>query len=105
MNTMQLQEGIRDINLNYLMLAQQMIKEDKPAAIFRLGLSQDLVDVIGGLTPPQIIKMAMSNMMLCRFRFDENLLLNMVADYSKDRLMSQAHAAILMSAQPVEELA
>ena len=105
MNTMQLQEGIRDINLNYLMLAQQMIKEDKPAAIFRLGLSQDLVDVIGGLTPPQVIKMAMSNMMLCRFRFDENLLLNMVTDYSKDRLMSQAHAAILMSAQPVEELA
>jgi len=105
MNTMQLQEGIRDINLNYLMLAQQMIKQDKPAAIFRLGLSQDLVDVIGGLTPPQVIKMAMSNMMLCRFRFDENLLLNMVTDYSKDRLMSQAHAAILMSAQPVEELA
>ncbi len=105
MNTMQLQEGIRDINLSYLMLAQQMIKEDKPAAIFRLGLSQDLVDVIGGLTPPQVIKMAMSNMMLCRFRFDENLLLNMVTDYSKDRLMSQAHAAILMSAQPVEELA
>jgi hypothetical protein len=31
MNTMQLQEGIRDINLNYLMLAQQMIKENKAA--------------------------------------------------------------------------
>ena len=105
MNTMQLQEGIRDINLTYLMLAQQMIRKDKPAAIFRLGIGQDLVDVIAGLTPAQIIKMAASNMLLCRFRFDENLLLNMVTDYSKDRLMSQAHAAILMSAQPVEELA
>jgi hypothetical protein len=29
----------------------------------------------------------------------------MVTDYNKDRLMSKAHAAILMSAQPVEELA
>lgn len=105
MNTMQLQEGIRDINLTYLMLAQQMIKADKPAAIFRLGLSRDMVDMLASLVPAQVIKMAASNMLLCRFRFDENLLLNMVTDYSKDRMMSQAHAAILMSAQPVEELA
>jgi len=105
MNTMQLQEGIRDINLTYLMLAQQMIKKDKPAAIFRLGISQELVDVVGNLTPAQIIKMAASNMLLCRFRFDENLLLNLLTDFNKDRLMSQAHAAILMSAQPVAELA
>lgn len=104
MNTMQLQEGIRDINLTYLMLAQQMIKSDKATAVFRLGLSQDLTDVISNLTPPQIIKMAAANMLLCRFRFDENLLLNLVNDYSKDRMMSQAHAAILMSAQPVEEM-
>ena len=105
MNITQLQEGIRDINLTYLMLAQQMIEADKAAAIFRLGIGQDLVELIGQLTPPQIIKMAASNMLLCRFRFDEKLLLNMVTDYSKDRMMSQAHAAILMSAQAVEELA
>lgn len=105
MNTMQLQEGIRDINLTYLMLAQQMIKKDKPAAIFRLGISQDLVDMLANLTPAQIIKMAASNILLCCFRFDENLLLNMVTDYSKDRMMSQTHAAIMMSAQPVEALA
>ncbi len=105
MNTMQLQEGIRDINLTYLMLAQQMIKEDKPAAIYRLGISQDLVDMLAELSPAQVIKMATSNMLLCRFRFDENLLLNMVTDYNKDRLMSHAHAAILMSTQPVEALA
>lgn len=105
MNTTQLQEGIRDINLSYLMLAQQMIKQDRAAAIFRLGISQDMVDLLVNLTPAQIIKMAVSNMLLCRFRFDEQLMLNMVTDYSKDKLMSQAHTAILMSAQAVEELA
>jgi len=105
MNTMQLQEGIRDINLNYLMLAQQMVKEDKSAAVYRLGLSQDLVELIGGLTPAQIIKMSSSNMLLCGFRFDENILLNMVTDYSKSRLMAQTHAAILMTNQPVAEMA
>ncbi|MDH4233940.1 MAG: flagellar transcriptional regulator FlhD, partial [Gallionella sp.] len=71
-------------------------------AIFRLGISQDNVDVTGNLTPPQLIKMASSNMLLCRLRFDENLLLNMVTDYNKDRMMPKAHAAILMSVQPVE---
>jgi len=105
MNTMQLQEGIRDINLNYLMLAQQMINENKAEAIFRLGISKDLVEMLSDLSPAQVIKMAASNMLLCRFRFNEELLLNMVTDYNKDRLMSKAHAAILMSAQPVEELA
>lgn len=105
MNTAQVQEGIRDINLAYLMLAQQMIKQDKAAAIFKLGISQDMADIIGDLTPPQVIKMAASNMLLCRFRFDENLLLNMVTDYTNDRLMSDAHATILMSDQPVEEVA
>jgi len=105
MNTMQLQEGIRELNLTYLMLAQQMIKEDRAAAIFRLGISQDLVDIITDLSPAQVVKMASANMLLCRFRFDENLLLNMVTGYNKDRMMSQAHAAILMSNQPVEELA
>ncbi|MFM2407319.1 MAG: flagellar transcriptional regulator FlhD [Pseudomonadota bacterium] len=105
MNTMQLQDGIRDINLNYLMLAQQMIKENKAAAIFRLGIGQDLIEMLSNLSPAQVIKMASSNMLLCRFRFDEQLLLNMVTDYNKDRLMSKAHAAILMSAQAVEELA
>ena len=102
MSTIELQEGIRDINLNYMMLAQQMIHENKAEAIYRLGISQDLVEMLSGLSAAQVIKMATSNMLLCRFRFNEELLLNMVTDYNKDRLMSKAHAAILMSAQPVE---
>ena len=40
MTTTQLHEGIRDINLSYLMLAQQMVRADKSAAVYRLGLSQ-----------------------------------------------------------------
>lgn len=104
MNKIELQEGIRDINLSYLLLAQQMIHDNKAEAIYRLGISQDLVDMLSGLSTAQVIKMAASNMLLCRFRFNEELLLNMVTDYNKDRLMSKAHAAILMSAQPVETI-
>lgn len=101
----QINEGIREANLSYMLLAQQMIQDDKVSAIFRLGISEETADLIAGLTPAQLLKMVASNMLLCRFRFDERLMLNLITDYNKDRMMSQAHATILMSAQPVEALA
>lgn len=101
----QIHSEIKDANLSYMLLAQQMIKDDKVASIFRLGVSEEMADLIAGLTPAQIMKMSSSNMMLYRFRFDERLLLNMISDFNKDRMMSQAHATILMTAQPVEALA
>jgi flagellar transcriptional activator FlhD len=88
-----------------MLLAQQMLRDDKASAIFRLGVSEELADLIVGLSPAQLLKMAASNMLLCCFRFDERLLLNMVTDYNKDRMMSQAHATILMAGQPAEALA
>lgn len=105
MNTNQMHEEIKEANLSYMLLAQQMIRSDKASAIFRLGVSEELADLIVGLSPAQMLKMAASNMLLCRFRFDERLLLNMVTDYNKDRMMSQAHATILMAGQPAEVLA
>ena len=36
---------IRDANLGYLMLAQQMIRSDKATAIFRLGISLSLIHI------------------------------------------------------------
>jgi flagellar transcriptional activator FlhD len=105
MNTNQMHEEIKETNLSYMLLAQQMIRDDKPSAIFRLGVSEELADLIIGLSPAQLLKMAASNMLLCRFRFDERLLLNMVTDYNKDRMMSQTHATILMAGQAAEALA
>ena len=101
----QIHEEIRETNLSYMLLAQQMIQSDKVAAIFRLGVSEEMADLISGLSPAQILKMADSNMMLCRFRFDERLMLNMITDFNKDRMMSQAHTTILMTGQAVEALA
>ncbi len=105
MNTDQVHEEIKETNLSYMMLAQQMIRADKASAIFRLGVSHELAELIAGLSPAQLLKMAASNMLLCRFRFDERLLLNMITDHNKDRMMSQTHATILMAGQPTELLA
>ena len=49
---------IRDANLNYLMLAQQMIRSDKASAIYRLGISQSIADILDSLSNAQLIKLA-----------------------------------------------
>lgn len=96
---------IHEANLSYLMLAQQMIKSDKPAAIFRLGVSKDIANLLEDLSNSQLIKLASSNMMLARFRFDDGAILGMLTNYNKGIFQSIAHSAILMAAQPVESIA
>lgn len=104
MNTNDIIAEIRDANLSYLMLAQQMIRSDKASAIFRLGLSSEIADLIEGLNNAQILKLAGTNMMLARFRFDDGPILDMLTNYNKNRALAHSHAAILMARQSVEEV-
>ena len=96
---------IKELNLTYLMLAQHMIREDKSAAVFRLGISQQLADVLADLSAGQVLKMASTNMLLCRMRFDDRLILGLLTSHDKEGTMPQSHAAILLAGQPAEELA
>lgn len=105
MNASDITAEIRDANLSYLMLAQQMIRADRAAAIFRLGVSNEIATMLEGLSNAQLLKLAGTNMMLIRFRFDDHSILGMLTDYSKDRALAQSHAAILMAGQPVEDIA
>jgi flagellar transcriptional activator FlhD len=102
MNTSDMMADIRDNNLSYLMLAQQMVRTDRAAAIFRLGISATLVDLIDNLSPAQIVKLASSNVMLARLRFDDASILGLLTSQSKERALSNAHVAILMAGQSVE---
>lgn len=104
MNTNDMMAEIRDANLSYLMLAQQMIRSDKATAVFRLGISNEIADLIEGLNNAQILKLAGTNMMLARFRFDDGAILGMLTNYNKDRELAHSHAAILMAGQQVEEI-
>lgn len=96
-----LMSSIRDTNLAYLMLAQQMVRQDRAAAIYRLGISAELADLINSFSPAQIVRLASSNLMLVRLRFDETIA-GLLTNLSKDRSLVQAHASILLAAQPVE---
>lgn len=96
---------IREANLTYLLLAQQMLHEDKASAMFRLGISDEIAGLIAALTPAQILRMAGSNMLLLRFRFDNRVLKEMLGGYSKDKLMASSHAAVLMAGESVDGIA
>lgn len=106
MKANELTTEIKELNLTYLMLAQQMVMADKDMAIFRLGISRDIADILEVLTPGQILKLSNSNMMLCRIRFDDSLIFGMLANYNnnKDKAMAQSHTAILLAGQAVEEI-
>jgi len=105
MKTEQMAEEIREVNLSYMLLAKQMVQQDKASAIYRLGIKKELADIIENLTHGQILKMVGANLLLCRFRIDDRLILEMLANHNRSHVMSQSHAAILMAGQPLEQLA
>ena len=96
---------IKEVNLSYLMLAQNMVRSDREGAIFRLGISEEIADVLARLTPGQVLKMASSDMLLCSFRFDDTLLLDLLANHERDRGVGHLHATILAAGRPVASLA
>ena len=105
MNTADTYNEVKELNLSYLMLAQQLIRADRETAQYRLGISEDIADIIERLTPGQVLKMAGSNMALCRFRFDDRMLIGLLSSHERDRGTAHTHAAILAAARPVEAVA
>ena len=54
MKATRLLDEIRETNLSYLLLAQQLIREDRAEATFRLGISEEVADLIDQLTTAQV---------------------------------------------------
>lgn len=93
---------IGDLNLSYLLLAQRLVREDVATAMFRLGMSRELADLLGNLSLSQIVKLAASSLLLCRFRFDDHPILSALTHEGGSLTLQRAHAAILLSGQQVE---
>jgi flagellar transcriptional activator FlhD len=104
----QILSEIREANLTYLMLAQNLIRQDKAEALFRLGMSEEAADLIGALSPAQIMKIASGNMLLCRFRVDDDIVWNLLTNHSINKVDNDAttklHASILMAGRFAETM-
>ncbi len=108
MTNEQLLAEIREANLTYLMLAQNLIRQDRSEALFRLGMSEEAADLIGALSPAQILKIASGNMLLCRFRVDDDIVWNLLTNHTPSRVENDAttklHASILMAGKFAEAM-
>jgi flagellar transcriptional activator FlhD len=94
---------IRDVNLAYLLLAQRLLREDRPTAMIRLGVGGELADLLGNLPLSQMVKLAASSFLLCRFRLGDHPVLGALAVHDqKDPALKHAHASILMAGQRPE---
>ena len=105
MNADQILMEIREANLSYLMLAQNLIRTDREQALFRLGISEETADMVSMLSPAQIMRVASSNTLLCRIRVDDDMVWTLLTNHGKGAgadSTSRLHAAILMAGKHQE---
>ncbi|MDX8398734.1 MAG: flagellar transcriptional regulator FlhD [Gallionellaceae bacterium] len=101
MNAKQLHEEIKATNLSYMSLVQKMIRANKAVAASSLGVSDEMAELVAGLSSAQLLKMSATNLMLCSFHFDESAMLNMIGGSSTGKSNSKARTA----KQPAEAIA
>ncbi|KAF1049838.1 flagellar transcriptional regulator FlhD [Xylophilus sp.] len=109
MTSEQMLAEIREANLTYLMLAQNLIRQDKAEAVYRLGLSEDSAELLGSLSTAQILKLASGNTLLCRFRVDDDMVWNLLTNHTPgnkvgNEATNRLHAGILMASRVSEVL-
>jgi flagellar transcriptional activator FlhD len=95
-------DSIREINLSYLLLAQRLLNEDRDVARFRLGLSEEVADLLGSLSLAQTVKLASTANLLCAFRMSDQALLSSLSDRVPRGALTATHAAILLASQAKE---
>jgi len=99
---------IAEVNLSYLILAQQMIRADRISALYRLGISEAVADLIITLRPSQLLKVASGGAMMCRLRVQDETVWDLLADHARSDSISgeksaeRLHARILIAGQHAE---
>lgn len=93
---------IQEVNLSYLMLAQRLLRENYAAGMFRLGFNEDVADIILKLSPAQMVKLASSSSLVCRFRLNDYELLSALTQDVLGGVLQQAHSTILLAQHAIE---
>lgn len=107
MSNEQILQEIREVNLSYMMLAQHLIRSDRAQALFRLGISEDVAQIIDTLTPAQMLKVAAGSTLMSRFRFDDDMVWDLITSHTKPALDNahSLHASIVMASNIAEATA
>lgn len=85
------------------MLAQRMLRENYAAGMFRLGFDSDVADIVMRLSPAQLVKLAGSSSLICKFRLNDYDLLSSLTQDVLGGVLQQAHSTILLSQKASEQ--
>lgn len=88
---------IADLNLTYMLLAQKLLRQDRAAAMLRLGISGEMAELLAGMSLAELVKLATSNFVLCAFRLDELPGVRSMIQPGREGALQQAHLSILMA--------
>lgn len=97
MESLDIVKQIYGINLSYLLLAQRMIKEDKYAAFYRLGMEECVAEKIMKLTLNELVKLAETNQLICKLRFDKIDVIDKLTQESRVDDLQQIHTGIMLA--------
>lgn len=103
MYTNELLRHIHDMNLSYLLLASSLINNDKTSAMFRLGVSEDIADLLSKLTLTQMQKLTQTNQLICKIRFPVINSITYLTQESRLDGLKHVHAGILLSSHLINE--
>lgn len=71
---------VRELNKAWLMFAQRLLREDVASGARDLGLPNEAARVLAELSHEQLDRLAHASQMLCRFRFSDHAVLQLLAD-------------------------
>jgi len=91
---------IRDVNLNYLILAQRLLRDDFSVGLFRLGLTEETGKIINQLSLHQLVSLASSSSLLCGFRLNDASLLASLSKDGMNGALQQARMTMALAQAP-----
>lgn len=100
--------SITEINLSYLILAQQMLRADKATALYRLGIPEQVADLIDTLRPSQLLKIAQTGSLVCQIRSSDTMVWDLLASHAtkdgiaQDGSADRLHARVLLAGKHSE---
>ncbi|GED40827.1 flagellar transcriptional regulator FlhD [Cobetia marina] len=90
---------IQSVNLSYLLLVQRLLAEDVDMARVRLGLSQEMADILSGMSVSQLVSLSSCNQLLCELALDDAAQLKGVLQGGRDQDFGAMHTAMLLNAR------
>ncbi|WP_217918048.1 flagellar transcriptional regulator FlhD, partial [Myxococcus sp. AM009] len=81
---------IRSLNIAYLRLARRLLATDQALATTALGISQSMGEALLTLDEEACVRMAQTNLFLCRIHFDDRVLAALLAGPRLELLESPA---------------